>query len=223
MASGFEPGLTAPRAHPTFSSVESLLDYVISPAGPGDAADLANVHVRSWRQTYPGILPQAALSRMSIAAHTRRFRLELTRAHKGQVTLVNGHPWRRALSTTSTFGARVKPLLEDRRMMDMAMESGGAFDHTTCLMYQGHMPYPMFALTEPLRSTKDARDWLRRAAISTMRAGLNGYQAMRRVTGSSIRLLVAPEPALNNGLELVVATPASSRPRARTPTPLADP
>ena len=68
--------------------MESLLDYVISPAGPGDAADLANVHVRSWRQTYPGILPQAALSRMSIAAHTRRFRLELTRAHKGQVTLV---------------------------------------------------------------------------------------------------------------------------------------
>ena len=47
--------------------MESLLDYVISPAGPGDAADLANVHVRSWRQTYPGILPQAALSRMSIA------------------------------------------------------------------------------------------------------------------------------------------------------------
>jgi ribosomal protein S18 acetylase RimI-like enzyme len=88
LASGFEPALTAPRAHPTFSSVESLLDYVISPAGPGDAADLANVHVRSWRQTYPGILPQAALSRMSIAAHTRRFRLELTRAHKGQVTLV---------------------------------------------------------------------------------------------------------------------------------------
>lgn len=120
---------------------------------------------------------------------------------ESEVTLVNGHPWRRGLSTTSTFGARVKPLLEDRRMMDMAMESGGAFDHTTCLMYQGHMPYPMFALTEPLRSTKDAKDWLRRAAISTVRAGLNGYQAMRKVTGSSIRLLVAPEPALSTHLE----------------------
>jgi ribosomal protein S18 acetylase RimI-like enzyme len=68
--------------------VERLLDYVISPAGPGDAADLATVHVRAWRQTYPGILPQAALNRMSVAAHTRRFRLELTRAQKGQVTLI---------------------------------------------------------------------------------------------------------------------------------------
>ncbi len=68
--------------------MESLLDYVISPAGPGDAADLANVHVRAWRQTYPGILPQAALNRMSVAAHARRFRLELTRAQKGQVTLI---------------------------------------------------------------------------------------------------------------------------------------
>jgi ribosomal protein S18 acetylase RimI-like enzyme len=68
--------------------VESLLDYVISPAGPADADELARVHVRSWRETYPGILPQAALDRMSAAAHARRFRLELTRAQKGQVTLV---------------------------------------------------------------------------------------------------------------------------------------
>ena len=85
---GFEPGLTVDGAHPTFSSVESLLDYVISPAGPVDAAELARVHVRSWRETYPGILPQAALNRMSVAAHARRFRLELTRAQKGQATLI---------------------------------------------------------------------------------------------------------------------------------------
>jgi ribosomal protein S18 acetylase RimI-like enzyme len=68
--------------------VESLLDYVISPGGPADAAELARVHVLSWRETYPGILPQAALNRMSVAAHARRFRLELTRAQKGQATLV---------------------------------------------------------------------------------------------------------------------------------------
>jgi ribosomal protein S18 acetylase RimI-like enzyme len=68
--------------------VESLLDYVISPAGPADAGELARVHVRSWRETYPGILPQAALTRMNVAAHARRFRLELTRAQKGQATLI---------------------------------------------------------------------------------------------------------------------------------------
>jgi ribosomal protein S18 acetylase RimI-like enzyme len=68
--------------------VERVLDYVISPAGPADAAELGRVHVRSWRETYPGLLPQAALNRMSAEAHARRFRLELTRAKPGQVTLI---------------------------------------------------------------------------------------------------------------------------------------
>ena len=58
------------------------------PRGPADAGELARVHVQSWRETYPGILPQAALNRMSVAAHARRFRLELTRAQKGQATLI---------------------------------------------------------------------------------------------------------------------------------------
>jgi GNAT superfamily N-acetyltransferase len=68
--------------------VEGLLDYAISPAGPGDAGDLARVHVTSWRETYPGILPPAALARMSAPMHARRFRHDLTRAGKGQVTLI---------------------------------------------------------------------------------------------------------------------------------------
>jgi ribosomal protein S18 acetylase RimI-like enzyme len=68
--------------------VEGLLDYTISPAGPGDAGDLARVHVRAWRETYPGLLPQAALDRMSPAFHARRFRHELTVAQPGQVTLI---------------------------------------------------------------------------------------------------------------------------------------
>jgi hypothetical protein len=70
----FEPALTVAAPRPTLRSVESLLDYVISPAGPADAAELARVHVRAWRETYPGILPQTALNRMNVAAHTRRFR-----------------------------------------------------------------------------------------------------------------------------------------------------
>ncbi|HEX3917526.1 MAG TPA: GNAT family N-acetyltransferase, partial [Caulobacteraceae bacterium] len=65
-----------------------MLDYTISPAGPGDAGDLACVHVRAWRETYPGLLPQAALDRMSPAFHARRFRHELTAAQPGQVTLI---------------------------------------------------------------------------------------------------------------------------------------
>ena len=72
--------------------MEDLLDYAISPAGPADAVELGRVHVRSWRETYPGILPQAALNRMSAAAHGRRFRLELERAREGHVTLIAEGP-----------------------------------------------------------------------------------------------------------------------------------
>jgi ribosomal protein S18 acetylase RimI-like enzyme len=80
--------LTIVSAHPTLLAVEGLLDYVISPAGPADAAELARVHVRAWRETYPGLLPQTALNRMSIAVHARRFGQSLTRAKPGEVTLL---------------------------------------------------------------------------------------------------------------------------------------
>ena len=53
--------------------------FVIFPAGPTDAEDLARVHVRSWRETYKGLLPDAYLARMSEAAHARRFGQALTR------------------------------------------------------------------------------------------------------------------------------------------------
>lgn len=60
--------------------VQSELTVAIVPAGPGDAVDLARVHVEAWRETYPGILPQAYLDRMSMAAHARRWRARLMRS-----------------------------------------------------------------------------------------------------------------------------------------------
>ena len=72
--------------------MEGLLDYAISPAGPGDAAALGQVHVTSWRESYSGLLPQIALDRMSAAVHARRFRRELMVAQKGQVTLIAEGP-----------------------------------------------------------------------------------------------------------------------------------
>jgi ribosomal protein S18 acetylase RimI-like enzyme len=68
--------------------VESLLDYAIAPAGPADAGELARVHVRSWRETYPGLLPQTYLARMSPQIHARRFHHDLMRAKPGDVTLI---------------------------------------------------------------------------------------------------------------------------------------
>jgi len=68
--------------------VERLLDYAVSPAGPADALELGRVHVTSWRETYPGLLPQAYLNRMSPKVHARRFHRDLMRAKAGEVTLI---------------------------------------------------------------------------------------------------------------------------------------
>ena len=67
--------------------MERLAEWIIIPAGPGDAAALAEVHVRSWRETYPGLLPTQYLDRMSIPVHATRWRRQLTRARPGEVIL----------------------------------------------------------------------------------------------------------------------------------------
>jgi ribosomal protein S18 acetylase RimI-like enzyme len=54
------------------------LTYVVFPAGPSDAEELARVHVASWRETYRGLLADAFLARMSEPGFTRRFRRVLT-------------------------------------------------------------------------------------------------------------------------------------------------
>jgi ribosomal protein S18 acetylase RimI-like enzyme len=61
---------------------------LILPAGPADAEELARVHVRAWRETYRGLLPDAYLARMSEADFTRRFRRALTFPGPNDVTLV---------------------------------------------------------------------------------------------------------------------------------------
>ena len=76
--------------HPqwSFASLESRpVSFVVFPAGPSDAEDLARVHVTSWRETYRGLLPDAFLARMSEPGFARRFRRGLT-TPGAEVTLV---------------------------------------------------------------------------------------------------------------------------------------
>src|SRR5580704_12434528 len=77
--------LTSRSSGTTTHEVQSELTYAIVPAGPGDAVDLAKVHVASWRETYPGLLPQVYLDRMSVMAHARRWRWRLM--NSGEITL----------------------------------------------------------------------------------------------------------------------------------------
>ena len=54
------------------------MGFVVFPAGPSDAEQMARVHVVSWRETYRGLLADAFLARMSEPGFTRRFRRTLT-------------------------------------------------------------------------------------------------------------------------------------------------
>lgn len=60
------------------------------PATPADAPAIAHVHVTSWRETYPGLMPEAFLERMTDgAARERRQRMwEKAASDLTQVVLV---------------------------------------------------------------------------------------------------------------------------------------
>ncbi len=50
---------------------------VVRPAGSGDAAEIARVQVQSWRETYPGMVPQAHLDSLNESAHARHWKRTL--------------------------------------------------------------------------------------------------------------------------------------------------
>lgn len=128
--------------------------------------------------------------------------IRLTRPwHGSEATMVNGRPWRSALSTTSTFGARVKVVAQDRAMMTVAMRTGGAWDHTICLMYQGRRPYPIASMVRQLLASDTRHGWLRRIAIFGVHSALDLYQVGRGLAGGKPRRLVAADPALITHLE----------------------
>jgi hypothetical protein len=54
---------------------------------------------------------------------------------------VAGVAWFRGVSTTSTFGVRMRVLREDHRLLSLIPFSGGAWDNTTCLAVQGRQPF----------------------------------------------------------------------------------
>lgn len=76
------------RGGAKLAPMQRLDDILITAAGPGDAADLADVHVRAWRETYAGLLPAAYLARMDPRLHARRWRRQLDAARAGEVVLV---------------------------------------------------------------------------------------------------------------------------------------
>jgi hypothetical protein len=111
---------------------------------------------------------------------------------------VNRHPWRRALSTTSTFAARAGALRADRAMMEVVMRLGGAWDHTTCLMYQGHTPSSWKTLHYHYGEDATPK-W--KALSVVVRIALSAWQFLRRLRGAPRRVIIAPDPPLSTHVE----------------------
>jgi hypothetical protein len=117
--------------------------------------------------------------------------------------LINGVPWGRAATTTSTFGVRVATLVEDERLLRAIPFVGGAFDRATCLTLQGLQPFQLADLGgEPPRvqpPTALGRA-ARRAALTSLRASLNAVALAR--PEKRWRTMLVPEPSLATHMEL---------------------
>ena len=120
--------------------------------------------------------------------------------HSTGETDVSGHSWRSALSTTSTFGARVRALRSDHRMMAVAMQTGGAWDHTTCLAYQGFQPFPLRFLVESVQQATGLTGLTRAGLLAGLRWVYSFYFRAWQWRSRS-RMLVAADPALISHLE----------------------
>ncbi|WP_156759003.1 hypothetical protein [Microbacterium karelineae] len=49
------------------------MDLEVGPAVPDDAATIADVHVRTWRHAYRGLMPQEFLDGIDVAARAERW------------------------------------------------------------------------------------------------------------------------------------------------------
>ena len=62
--------------------------FVLRPALPRDADDIARVHVETWQSTYAGLVPSGYLARMSIARSAPQWHRAAARAEKGNDLMV---------------------------------------------------------------------------------------------------------------------------------------
>ena len=69
-----------------------LSECIIRDATMADAVGIASVHVVSWRETYPGIIPATFLERVSLDRRTAHWQQQLATPPKGTATLVAERP-----------------------------------------------------------------------------------------------------------------------------------
>ncbi len=138
-------------------------------------------------------------------AATRRSPLIDARARSQgdpEAVLLGTARWYRAASCTSTFGARIGALLADERLLRSCPFVGEAWDHATCLAYQGYRP---FGLRELAGGRPDPghmgrpRAAVRRGALVCVRSVANAVALARPQRAR--RTLMAPDPDLVTHME----------------------
>jgi hypothetical protein len=117
-----------------------------------------------------------------------------------EVTDVGGILWYRAGSTTSTFGLRRRVLREDLRTLVFGALTGGAWDHTSCLLLQGKRPYERGEVRRdllPFGSLPPAQ-WPKALARGLVRSAA---VAVSHRPESRRRVLVGSDPELARHME----------------------
>jgi hypothetical protein len=102
---------------------------------------------------------------------------------------VNSQVWRRALSTTSTFGVRMHALRRDYHVLALGHLAGlEAFDHAVCLHYQGQRPYPWPKLARNLvfAGYGDQEERAKHFVIAPVRALMNLWSLRRNGTNRQL-------------------------------------
>jgi hypothetical protein len=104
--------------------------------------------------------------------------------------------WYRAATSTSTYGVRAGTMRADERLLRLCSFSGGAWDHASCMTYQGFQPYPWVHLLpggvgEPRQGMGGLIRITARGAVRTV---LNGTALARQPRRRRVVAGVGPNP-----------------------------
>jgi GNAT superfamily N-acetyltransferase len=156
----------------------------IRPATDADVLPMANVHIVSWRETYPGLLPDPMLARISIADEAIRWQrmLDRPRAWGGTIAFVAEQDGE--LVGYGSCGEQRTPLLRDRgftgevgelyvlrRAQRQGAGSGLMKAMATALLDRGHRSMSLWVLEQ----NADARRFYERLGgklVARKRGGL---------------------------------------------------
>lgn len=115
--------------------------------------------------------------------------------------MVNRHTWQRGLSTTWTFGVRMRALRRDHRILSLTDYAGlTGCDHAQCLHYQGFLPFPWSLVGRHLLFFGDGsfKTRAKRCLAAPIKAAVNCWSLLRTDTGHQ---LWAADPALITHME----------------------